>query len=103
MPKLRPAFPGPVRVAIARSVPRDPSCRSPRRVDGFGQMGITAARLDLLLLGLDINTVEARSIETKNLDLRLHRQNRTGLLGDIGGNFECHELVDKPLRRPDGV
>src|SRR5258708_21126113 len=66
-------------------------------------MGITAARLDLLLLGLDINAVEAGSIKSEDLGFRLHRQNRTGLLCDIGRNLERHELVDQPFWRPDGV
>src|SRR6266851_2675531 len=103
MPKFRLAFHGSAGFAAGRPFRHRLSWWSPWRVDGFGQMGITTARPDLLLLGFDINTVEARSIETKNLDFRLHRQHRTGLLGDIGGNFECHELVDQPLRRPDAV
>src|ERR1700680_237265 len=103
MPKFRLAFQGSAGFAAARPFRHRLSWRSPWRVYGFRQMGITAARLDLLLLGLDINTVEARSIKSEDLGFRLHRQNRTGLLGDIGGNFECHELVDQPLRRPDGV
>src|ERR1700680_2264440 len=103
MPKLRLAFPAPARFAMVRSVRRDRSCRSPRSVDGFGQVSIAATCLDLVLLGLDIDAVEARSIKSENLGLRFHRQNRTGLLGDIGRNLERHELVDQPFRRPDGV
>src|SRR6266850_7390243 len=103
MPTLRLAFPGPARFAMLRSVRRDRSCRSPRSVDGFGQVSIAATRLDLVLLGVDIDTVEARSVKSENLGLRFHRQNRTGLLGDIGRNLERHELVDQPFRRPDAV
>src|SRR5258705_5926362 len=103
MPRLRLAGPGVAGFAPVRSVRRDHPWRSPWRVDGFGQMGIPAACPDLLLLGFDIYAVEARRIEAKNLDFRLHRQDRTGFLGDVGGNFESHELVDQPLRRPDSV
>src|ERR1700726_3694805 len=66
-------------------------------------MGIAAARLDLLLLGFDINAIEARSVEAENLGFRLHRQDRAGLLADIVWNLERHELVDQPFRRPDAV
>src|SRR3984957_9614887 len=103
MPKFRLAFQGSAGFAAARPFRRRLSWRSPWRVYGFRQMGITAARLDLLLLGLDINAVEAGSIKSEDLGFRLHRQDRTGLLGDIGRNLERHELVDQPFRRPDGV
>src|SRR6202171_6291236 len=103
MPKFRLAFQGSAGFAAARPFRHRLSWRSPWRVYGFRQMGITAARLDLLLLGLDINAVEAGSIKSEDLGFRLHRQNRTGLLGDIGRNLERHELVDQPFRRPDGV
>ena len=66
-------------------------------------MGIAAARADLLLLGFDIDSVESRGVKTQDLDLVLHCQNRAGLLGDFGGNFERHEFVDQPFRRPDAV
>src|SRR6266576_4081539 len=103
MPKLRLASAGPACFAIVRSVRRDRSWRSPRSVDGFGQVSIAATCLDLVLLGLDIEAVEARGIKSENLGFRFHRQHRTGLLGDIGRNLERHELVDQPFRRPDPV
>src|SRR5882672_4167665 len=103
MPIFRPASYESAGFATGPPLRHQHSWQSPWRVDGFGQVGIATARPDLLLLGFDINAVTARSIETKNLGFRLHRQNRTGLLGDVGRNFECHELVDQPLRRPDAV
>ena len=36
-------------------------------MDGFGQMGIATTRPDLLLLSLDINTVEARGVEAEKI------------------------------------
>src|ERR1700730_3025766 len=103
MPISRLAWHGSAGFATGRPPRHHRSWRSPWRVDGFGPVGITAARPDLLLLGFDVNAVKPRSIETKNLGFRLHRQNRTSLLGDIGRNLERHELVDQPFRRPDGV
>ncbi len=66
-------------------------------------MSITTAGLDLLLLGLDIDAVDARGVEAQDFRLGLHRQHRAGFLGDIGRDFERHELVDQPFRRPDAV
>src|ERR1700738_4726697 len=103
MPKFRLACHGSAGFAAARPFRLRPSWRSPWRVDGFGQVGIATARPDLLLLGFDINAIEARSVEAENLGFRLHRQDRTGLLADIVRNLERHELVDQPFRRPDAV
>src|SRR5258706_10707539 len=102
MPKFRPACHGSAGFAAARPFRHRLSWRSPWRVYGFRQMGITAARLDLLLLGLDINAVEAGSIKSEDLGFRLHPQKPTGLLCDIGRNLERHELFDQPFWRPDG-
>src|SRR5258708_38510108 len=101
MPRLRPAYLGPAGLPSVHPVQRVRSWRSPRRVDGFGQVSIAATCLDLVLLGFDIDAVEAGSIKSEDLGFRLPRQNRTRLLGGIGRNLQPHEIVDQPFRRPD--
>ena len=66
-------------------------------------MGVSAGRVDFLLLIRDVDAIEARRIEAENFRLVFERQGRAGLLGDVVGNLERHELVDQPFGRPDGV
>ena len=44
-------------------------------VDGFGEMRVSARRLDLLLLGLSVDAIQSSRVETQYLLLRLECQN----------------------------
>src|SRR5580698_812862 len=72
-------------------------------VDGFGEMCVSPSRLDLLLLRLNVDPIQSSRVEAQDLLLRLERQNRSGLLRLLLRNFEGHEFVDQPFRRPDAV
>ena len=66
-------------------------------------MCVSARRLDLLLLRLNVDAIQSSRVEAQYLLLRLERQNRPGLLRLFLRNFEGHEFVDQPFRRPDAV
>src|ERR1700733_2625422 len=66
-------------------------------------MRVSACRLDLLLLRLDVDAIQSSRVEAEDLLLRLERQSRSGLLRLLLRNLKGHEFVDQPFRRPDAI
>src|SRR5258705_3166787 len=55
------------------------------------------------LLRGDVDAVQPRRIQTEDLLLGFEVERHAALAGDGVGQFECHESIDEPVRRPDAV